>query len=123
MGGTNDVNMSWNGTGFNASSDYTGPGSVSNITASSTTTFFGYQWTAHDIQVFTPGTYSFDTTLGGGNAETGILNVTVPNNRLGIHMLFDWNGNLNIDVFIVVAKTNVFGSGIGRATTGTTSGW
>jgi hypothetical protein len=28
-----------------------------------------------------------------------------------MHMLFDWNGNLNIDVFIVFAQNSVFGSG------------
>ncbi len=61
VGGTNNVLMNWDGNGFNASSDYTGPGSVSNVTAASTTVFFGYNWTAHDIQVFTPGTYSFNT--------------------------------------------------------------
>ena len=114
VGGTNNVDMSWDGSGYNANSDYTGPGGASNITAVSTTPFFGYPWTAHDIQVFVPGTYSFDTELGGGNSETGILNVTVPAGRMGIHMLFDWNGNLNIDVFIVSATNTQFGPGIAR---------
>jgi len=122
VGGTNKVLMAWDGTGFNASSDYTGPGSTSNITANSTTAFFGYTWTAHDVQIFVPGTYSFDTSLGGGNPESGILNVTVPGGRLGMHMLFDWNGNNNIDVFVVLAQNDVYGAGIGRSTTLTTSG-
>ena len=120
-GGTNDVTMTWDGNGYSASSDYTGPGSASNVTASSPTLFKGYLWTAHDIQVFTPGSYSFDTTLGGGAAETGNLDVTVPNGQLGMHMLFDWNGNLNIDVFVVAAGNSVYGPGIGRTTGGTTS--
>lgn len=122
VGGTNNVSMTWNGDAFTASSDYTGPGSVSNVTANSTTAFFGYQWTAHDIQVFAPGSYSFDTALGAGNPEAGILNVTVPAGQMGMHMLFDWNGNLNIDVFVVAAPSSVFGAGIGRATTNTYSG-
>jgi len=116
VGGTNDVAMSWDGNAFTANSDYTGPGSTSNITANSTNAFFGYTWTAHDIQVFTPGTYSFDTTLGGGNPESGILSATVGATQLGMHMLFDWNGNLNIDVFVVATGSSVYGAGIGRST-------
>ena len=112
--------MNWDGNGYTASSDYIGPGSPSNITAVSTTKFFNANWTAHDIQVFTPCTYSFDTTVGGGNPETGILNATVPTGGIGMHMLFDWNGNLNIDVFVVAAPSSVFGSGIARSTGGKT---
>ncbi len=113
VGGTNNVAMVWDGNGNNASSDYTGPGSAANITAASTTPFFGHAWAAHDIQVFTAGSYSFDTTLGGGAAEVGFMNVTVPTGQIGMHMLFDWSGNNNIDVFVVAASNTVFGSGIG----------
>jgi hypothetical protein len=116
VGGTNDVVMTWNGTAYNANSDYTGPGSVANVTASSTAPFFGHAWTAHDIQMFLPGSYSFDVTLSDGRAgqagESGNLNVTVPAGMLGMHMLFDWNGNLNIDVFVVAAPDNIFGTGL-----------
>lgn len=122
VGGTNNVNMVWDGNAYTSSSDYTGPGGPSNITASSTTPFFGYTWTAHDIQVFVPGSYSFDTTLGGGNPEHGTLTATVPLGDFGVHMLFDWNGNNNIDVFVVAALNSVFGSGIGYSTQKTTSG-
>lgn len=110
--GTNDVNMAWDGNAYTASSDYVGPGSASNVTMTSTTPFFGYLWSAHDIQVFQPGSYSFDTTLGGGNAEAGMLNVTVGAGQLGMHMLFDWSGSLNMDVFVVLAQNSVFGSGM-----------
>ncbi|MHB1140931.1 MAG: hypothetical protein ACYC1T_04120 [Sulfuricaulis sp.] len=127
VGGTNNVVMTWDGDAFNASSDYTGPGSYSNVTAASTTPFFGttvaHTWTAHDIQVFVPGSYTFDVTLGGGNPEgTGVnagaqfLNVTVPTGSIGMHMLFDWNGNLNIDVFVVANPSSVFGAGLVRST-------
>jgi hypothetical protein len=50
VGGTNNVNMTWDGDAFTASSDYTGPGSYSNVTAASTTTFFSNIWSAHDIR-------------------------------------------------------------------------
>lgn len=112
VGGANDVKMNWDGNAYTSSSDYTGPGGPSNITASTTSPFFGYNWTAHDIQVFVPGSYSFDTTLGGGNSEHGTLSATVPLGDFGVHMLFDWNGNNNIDVFVVAAPNSVFGSGL-----------
>jgi hypothetical protein len=115
VGGTNDVLMNWDGNGYTANSDYTGPGSAGNVTAASTTAFFGYAWTAHDIQVFTPGTYTFDVTLGGGNAETGTTGGVVGAGQMGMHMLFDWNGNLNIDVFVIASPSSVFGAGIGRS--------
>jgi len=118
VGGSNDVAMTWDGNGFNASSDYTGPGSSSNVTASTTTTFFGYNWTAHDIQVFTPGSYSFNVTLGGGAAETGPLTATVGAGQLGMHMLFDWSTTANIDVFVVAAPSAIFGSGVGTKAVG-----
>ena len=121
VGGTNDVAMTWDGKGFNSSSDYTGPGSVVNVTAASTQPFNSARWTAHDIQLFVPGSYSFDTAQAGGNPESGILNVTVPPGKVGLHMLFDWNGNLNIDVFVVAAPSSVFGAGIGRSKGGITA--
>ncbi|MHB8743215.1 MAG: VPLPA-CTERM sorting domain-containing protein [Sulfuricaulis sp.] len=122
VGGTNDVKMSWDGNAYTSSTDYTGPGGASNVTAASTTTFFSHKWTAHDIQVFTPGSYTFDTTVGGGNPETGILSATVPTGDMGMHMLFNWNGNNNIDVFVVAKPSSVFGAGIGYSTKATPSG-
>lgn len=110
--GANDVNMLWDGSAYDNSSDYTGPGSASNVTLSSTTIFFGNNWVAHDIQMFLPGTYSFDTTLGGGNAESGVLTATVGAGQLGLHMLFDWGGNINIDTFMVFDQNSIFGSGL-----------
>lgn len=112
VGGANNVNMTWDGNGYSASSDYTGPGSAANVTATSSAPFFGHSWTAHDIQVFVPGSYSFDATLGGGNPEVGTLNATVGAGQIGMHMLFDWNGNLNIDVFVVANPGSVFGAGL-----------
>jgi len=113
--GANDVVMHWDGNAYNASSDYTGPGSTAkvNVTAGgSHMPFFGHNWTAHDVQMFVPGSYSFDVTLGGGNPETGTLSATVSPGQLGMHMLWDWNGNNNIDVFIVFSQNSIFGSGL-----------
>ena len=68
--------------------------------------------------MFVPGSYSFNTALGGGNPESGMMNVTVGTGQLGMHMLFDWNGNLNIDVFVVATGNAVFGSGVGTKIVG-----
>lgn len=101
VGGTNDVVFTWNGYVYTSSSDYTGPGGASGATLSSAQPFFGFNWTVHDFQIFAPGSYSFDTSLGGGNFESGILNLNVGANQLGAHMLVDWNGNSNIDVALL----------------------
>jgi hypothetical protein len=122
VGGTNDVWMQWNGLAYTSSSDYAGPGVVANVTATSTAPFFGHRWTAHDIQVFTPGSYTFDPTLGGGALETGTLSATVGAGQLGMHMLFDWNGNLNIDVFVTANMSSMFGAGLLYSTTLTAGG-
>lgn len=110
FGGTNDVTFTWTGTFFNSSSDYTGVGSASNATISSPTLFFGKKWTAHDVQIFGPGTYSFNTALanGGANSESGIQTMTVGANQIGAHMLFDWNNNLSIDVVNVWSLNGAF---------------
>ena len=110
VGGTNNVNMTWDGTVFTSSTDYSGPGGAHNMTLASTSTFFGYLWSAHDIQVFRPGSYSFDTALGGGNSESGIQTLTVGRGQLGAHMLWDWNGNANIDVSVVWNANGIFGT-------------
>lgn len=111
-GGTNDVTFTWNGHIFTSSSDYTGPGGATNATLSSPTTFFGLNWTAHDVQIFGPGTYSFDTTTGGGanNSESGPMTMTVGPNQLGAHMLFDWGVVQNIDVVNVWNTNSAFSS-------------
>lgn len=110
VGGTNDVTMTWDGNAYNSSADYTGPGSASNVTASSPTLFFSHNWTAHDIQVFTPGSYSFDTSIGTTNAPL-MQTMVVGSSQLGMHMLFDWNTTTNIDVVVVANQGAIFGSG------------
>lgn len=108
FGGTNNVTFTWDGTVFNANSDYTGPGGTSNATLSSPTKFAGANWVAHDVQVFAPGTYTFDTALGGGNTEAGTMTMTVGAGQFGVHMLFDWGGNTNIDVVNVWNMNQTF---------------
>ncbi|HYA38124.1 MAG TPA: hypothetical protein VEI74_07660 [Candidatus Methylomirabilis sp.] len=108
IGGTNDVSFTWTGTVFTSSSDYTGPGGAQNASLSSPNLLLGIPWTAHDVQIFAPGSYSFDTALGGGVAESGSLTMTVGTHQLGIHMLMDWNGNFNIDMVNVWNLNSTF---------------
>jgi hypothetical protein len=99
FGHTNDVTFTWDGAVFTSAADYTGPGGVSNATISSPTPLLGQSnWSIHSVQIFGPGTYSFDTSLGGGVSETAMLNMTVGAGQLGVHMLLDWNFNSNIDI-------------------------
>lgn len=112
QGGSNDVKFSWDGSLFTDSGDYNGPGSTTaNMWASSDEPFSGATWSAHDIQIFAPGTYSFDTSLGGGNGESGILTATAGANQMLAHMLFDWGPNLNIDMVLIMEQGGVFGNG------------
>jgi len=98
FGGANNVAFTWDGSVFTSPTDYIGPGSASNATLSSLTWILGRSWVAHDVQIFGPGTYNFDTSLGGGNPESGTMSMTVGAGQLGVHMLWDWNGNNNIDI-------------------------
>jgi hypothetical protein len=113
-GGANDVVATWDET-LNTSST----GTNFNMTLSSATPFFGSLWTAHDIRVFGPGTYTFNTgctvaelqTTGGATcAINGTpLTMTVGPGQIGAHMLFDWSVNTNIDVVIVWNTISTFG--------------
>lgn len=123
VNGNNDVSMTWDGTVFTASSDFTGPGGASNMTLSSPSTFAGYVWTAHDVQVFRPGIYTFDTAVGGGNPETGIQTLTVGAGQLGAHMLWDWNGSLNVDISILWNANSVFGTTTNQQLLTGTANW
>lgn len=112
FGGSNDVSIVWDGNAYDASSDYAGPGGAANVTLSSTMPFLGHVWAMHDVQLFVPGTYSFDVALGGGNPETGTMMATVGAGQLGMHMLWDWHANNNVDIFMVFDLESVFGSGL-----------
>ncbi len=83
------------GTGGSVGVDTTVTGSIggSAWAVSSTTTFFGQNWTTHGGTTFGPGTYSFDTIEGG--VYTGVV---VAPGQVGGHILFDWGVTSDIDV-------------------------
>lgn len=92
VGGNNSTAFTWEST----AKDYTD--GVANATLSSTSKFFSFLWSAHNVEILTAGTYSWDNAAGGGAPEVGTTSLTVGAGQLGAHMLFDWNGNNNIDV-------------------------
>ena len=113
FGGTNDVVYTYSGTTNTAVN-----GTDFNMTLASATPepFFGFDWSAHDIRVFGPGSYTFNTgctiaELHAGDFPyssqgspycadtTGTpLTMNVGAGQLGALMLFDWHGNDNIYV-------------------------
>ncbi len=113
IGGTDDLKFTWNGTLLTSVSD-----TKVNATLASLTPFFGFRWTTHDVQIFGPGTYTFQACPPPINTTTQVaadgsthclgpksLTMTVKPREVGAHMLFNWNGNDNIDV-VMVWKVN-----------------
>jgi hypothetical protein len=105
FGGTNDIVAEWDRTLNTAVTD-----TNFNMTMGSDSNylFFGFPWTAHDIRMFGPGTYMFDTSCSTAQVQAGLadcggapdeyLTLTVGAGQIGAHMLFDWNITKNIDV-------------------------
>jgi hypothetical protein len=105
FGGTNDIVYQWDET-LNTSVEDTNFNMT--IASASNFPFFGFPWAAHNIRVFGPGSYGFDTTCSVAEFESGVANcgggpddiltLTVPAGQIGAHMLIDWNIAQNIDV-------------------------
>ncbi len=118
VGGANDVVAKWDGT-FNTSVAT----AVTNMTLSSLTPFFSRLWNAHNVEVFKPGTYTFEACPGpivgkiaadGSRCNSGVSTpqtMAVGKGQVGVHMLFDWNGTKNIDVINVWNVNSVWGFG------------
>lgn len=106
-GGTNDVTFTWDGTYRTA---VVTDGSY-NATLSSPTAFSGKKWTAHHVNVYGPGTYTFYTGCASGGVASTTYNpscgsgatyvLTVPSGQVGAHMLFNWSTSTDIDVVIL----------------------
>ena len=126
VGGTNTVVAMWDGT-LNTSVDT----AVTNMTISSDAPFFGIKWYAHDVQVFAPGTYTFEAcpgpmdpvTYGAADGSTKCsidntpLTMVVGDGQVGVHMLFDWSSSVNIDVVNVWDVNAAWGFGPNDGTT------
>jgi hypothetical protein len=116
VGGANDVIFNWNG------SLNTDPlTAVSNATITSATPFFGQNWTAYQVKIYGPGSYTISTedhlggpgcpdlgkacagagAIGSGINEPGTYNVNVGAGEIMAHMKFDWGVTQGIDVINV----------------------
>ncbi len=119
VGGTNDISFSWDGvkkTSVAVSSQ------ISNALLTSSCIYSSSFWKAHDLAVYSAGTYTVYTACPAGSPGCGLtsdptgvncpvgnicppVTFTVNPGEIGIHMLFDWGGNTNIDV-VNVLKPN-----------------
>lgn len=63
---------------------------------SSTTPFFGLNWTAHSGTLLGEGTYTIDTIEGGIYTD-----IVVGPGQLGGHILFNWGAVSNVDILNV----------------------
>ncbi len=63
--------------------------------------FFAYPLMAHDVNFYwVAGTYTFDS-IGDLETPGKSISMTVNANQIGMHFLFDWHGNADIDVLNV----------------------
>ena len=115
FGGTNDIVTTWDGT---LNTSVTSTNFNMTMGSDSTYPFFGYPWFAHDIRVFGPGSYAFDTTCSVAQLQSGVANcggapdqflqLDVPAGEIGAHVLFDWNITKNIDVALLWESNAMF---------------
>lgn len=99
-GGTNDVVFSWDGTLRTA---LVTDGSY-NATLSSLSPFSSNVWTAKNVNLYAPGTYTFNAAGPAGNpsgTSTTMYTMTVGAGQVGAHMLFDWSTSADIDVLVL----------------------
>jgi hypothetical protein len=100
-GGTNDVRFVWDGS---MKISVAASGQISNAVISSTCPFFGLTWSAHDLSVYGPGTYTVYAGCAAGSpgCGTGVpITFTVGAGQIGAHMLFNWGPSTNIDMACV----------------------
>ena len=117
FGGTNDVEAEWDDT---LNTDVTSTNFNMTLGSESDHLFFGFEWTAHHMRVFGPGSYSFDTTclvadLESGTADCGgnpedFLALEVGEEQIGVHMLWDWNVGTNTDIAVLWDIDDIFDS-------------
>jgi hypothetical protein len=90
------------------------------MTLASDQLFSGVPWFAHDIRVFSEGTYTFDSSCTPAEIQAGITNcaagptttLVVGPGQLGAHILFDWGSSADIDVVLLWDQDDSFGDPI-----------
>lgn len=93
---------------------------------SSTTPFFGQQWTASGGTLYAPGSYTTSTTDAGAGVDGPDVTWTVPTGMAGGNIKFAWGTTTGIDVFMVWDSSgtslDVAGCSTGAGCTPTTNG-
>jgi len=110
VGGATDVYFSWTGSLY-TTNDPANQSPNMFMGSAQPQPFFGFPWVAHNIRAFGPGDYTITTSRGN------TLNLHVADNQIGAHMLFDWNGNDNIDVALAWNINGVFTGSPGNNST------
>ncbi len=107
--GSNDFFTVWDGT-LNTEEDIRNGSSRENMFISNRQLIMGFEWNVHDIRVFGPGTYLFDSCENNTNlvAPCSIIEMTVAEGQIGAHMLVDWGSEVNIDIVNVWNKNRAF---------------
>jgi hypothetical protein len=121
--GTNDVSYSLD---LNLNTTVNGTTGLLTNEIASPTPYKGFVWDAHHIRLFGQGTWQIDTTCTTAQLEAGVsacnnplqtsptvqtqrfITFTVGPGQIGAHMLFDWNGILNIDVVNVWNQDDIY---------------
>jgi len=113
VGGTNDVHFTWDGT---QKTSVAVSGQIANAAIFYITPFFGTPWSAHDVAIYGPGTYTIYTKCPAGSPGCGDtsdpayppITFTVNEGELGAHMLFNWSVNTDIDVVDIWKPNSAF---------------
>ena len=110
--GANDFFTVWDGS-LNTEEDVVNGTTRENMFISNRQSILGAEWKVHDVRVFGPGTYSFDTCANNLDpldpyVRCAITEMIVNENQVGVHMLIDWNLEVNIDVINVWNKNQAF---------------
>lgn len=116
VGGTNDVHFTYTRHPFTsvkeAEAALQDPTVGANATIESKCPFFGSTWSAHDVAVYGPGTYTVYAGCPAKSPGCGKgtpITFTVSEGELGGHMLFNWSSNKDIDVVDIWTPHAAFG--------------
>ena len=108
LAGANDFFTVWDGS-LNTEEDLANGSTRVNMFISNREMILGTEWNAHDIRVFAPGRYVFDTCANNPQADNcETIEMVVGENQLGVHMLVDWGNEINIDVVNVWNRRQTF---------------
>ncbi len=112
LGGVNDIVMFWDGS-LNTEQDLANGTTFVNMFITSKSRMLTKVWNMHDIRVFGPGVYTFDTcAYQAVPLSCNLMKMTVGADQIGAHMLLDWWTYKNIYVINVWDKDKTYCTGM-----------